>query len=325
MKILFQKETVEALRNEAVDELSTVRDFVRWGASLFNEAELCFGHGTDNALDEAAALVLHTLHLTHDLPPEMAQAKLTKREKNTLADILLRRVIERAPTPYLTREAWFGGLSFYVDERVLIPRSPIAELIEKHFDPWIVADRIEHILDLCTGSACIAIACAHALPEAYIDAADISSAALDVARINIARHDVGNRVNAIESDLFTQLSGKKYDVIISNPPYVDHADMMALPEEFRHEPALALAAGESGLDIVARILEEADKHLKPRGIIIIEVGNSQAAMPERFPTLPLLWLEFERGEDGVFLLTCEELRRWRRLGKPQARESIPRA
>ncbi len=293
--------------SDVINQLSTMGDFVRWGASRFNEAGLTFGHGTDNALDESFYLVTYALHLPHEIPPYMVETKLSQKEKTAVCELLNKRVNTRLPAAYLTNEAWFAGLPFYVDERVLVPRSPIAELIEAGYEPWIDASRVEDIVDLCTGSACIAIASALAFPHATIDATDISADALQVAQKNIETHNVGDQVNLHEGDLFQGLEGRCYDVIVSNPPYVDAEDMGTLPKEYHHEPELALAAGEDGLDIVRRILKQAGKHLKPGGLLIVEVGNSAAALIDTYPDAPFTWLEFERGGFGVFLLTEEQL------------------
>lgn len=292
-----------------ISELYTLRDMIRWAVSHFNEAGLYYGHGTDNAWDEAVALVLHTLYLPHNVNPTVMDARLTSQEKDKIHQLIRRRIDERIPLPYLTHEAWFSGLPFFVDERVLIPRSPIAELIENHFLPWVEEDSVHSILDLCTGSGCIAIACAQAFPDAKVDASDISNDALAVAKINVLRHEVEDRLELVKSDLFEGLSGRKYDVIVSNPPYVDEEDMSLLPKEYHHEPKLGLEAGKTGLDIAIRILREAGNYLNPHGILIVEVGNSELALVEAFPDVPFVWLEFQRGDGGVFLLTAEELKK----------------
>ena len=293
---------------DALNQLTTLRDYVRYAISCFNEADLFFGHGTSGPLDEAAALVLHALHLPYDLPGGYFQSTLTQAERENVLALIDRRVRERKPLAYLTHEAPFAGQQFYVDERVLVPRSPIAELIEAEFSPWVEPDRVERILDLCTGSGCIAIACALAFPDAMVDAVDISSDALEVADINRRRLKVEDRVRTIRSDLFQALDGERYDIIVSNPPYVSTAEWQDLPVEFHAEPKLGLESGADGLDCVRQILRDASNHLTEEGILIVEVGSAAEALVATFPDVPFCWLEFERGGDGVFLLTAEQVR-----------------
>lgn len=299
--------------SDVLTTLSTIRDYIRWGASRFTEAGIVFGHGTATALDEAATLVLHTVHQPYNLPDAYLETVLTSKERQSVVDMIDRRIIERKPVAYLTHEAIFAGLSFYVDERVLVPRSPIAELIEQRFDPWVEEDQVERILDLCTGSACIAIACAYAFPEAYVDAVDLSADALAVAEMNVEKHQVADAVTLYQSDLFNELPDRRYDIIVSNPPYVSHAEWEQLPAEFRAEPDMGFKGGESGLDIVLRILVEARRHLTEQGILIVEVGSSAETLQYTFPEVPFYWLDFERGGDGVFLLTAEQVNHYHEL------------
>lgn len=291
--------------------LCTIRDFIRWGMSRMNEADIHCGHGMDNTLDEAVALVLHALHLPPDLSENFFQAALTPDERRTVLKLLERRVRERIPAAYLMQRAWFMGLPFYVDERVLIPRSPIAELIERQFMPWIAApDEVGHILDLCSGSGCIGIACAYAFPHAQIDLVDICEETLQVTRYNIEEHGLEQRVQALQSDLFTALQGRRYDLIVCNPPYVGAEELRNLPPEYAHEPVQALAAGETGLDAVLTILSQAADYLNPQGVLVLEVGSAWQEFNHLFPDVPFTWLEFERGGEGVFLLDAEALRKY---------------
>ncbi|WP_043109309.1 50S ribosomal protein L3 N(5)-glutamine methyltransferase [endosymbiont of unidentified scaly snail isolate Monju] len=290
-----------------LDELHSLRDWVRWSASTFEAHGLFFGHGTDNALDEALELVLATLHLDHSLPESFLDARVTRAEAAELARRLRRRVEDRVPLAHITGRAFFAGLVFEVNEHVLVPRSPIAELIEARFEPWLDAEHVRSVLDLCTGSGCIGIACAHAFPEALVDLADISPEALEVAQRNTERHGVADRVRVVQSDVYAGLDGKRYDLIVSNPPYVSEAEMATLPPEYHREPRLGLAAGEDGMKVVARILAEAPEHLNEGGILVCEVGASADLLMARYPDVPFLWLDFERGGDGVFLLTAGQL------------------
>ncbi|WP_221048456.1 50S ribosomal protein L3 N(5)-glutamine methyltransferase [Methylogaea oryzae] len=287
--------------------LRTLRDYIRWGASRFQEAGLFFGHGTATALDEAATLVLHALHLPGDLPGTYMDAVLAPDERRQVVGLLLRRIKECKPAAYLTQEALFCGLPFYVDERVLVPRSPIAELIEQQFAPWVDPDEVNAVLDLCTGSGCIAIGCAYAFPEARVDAVDLSSDALAVAEINRAKHQLEDRLRLVPGDLFQGLGDARYDVIVSNPPYVNRAEWESLPAEYHAEPKMGLESGEDGLDCVRRILADADHHLNAGGILVVEVGSSAETLEAVYPEVPFTWLDFERGGDGVFLLTAEQV------------------
>jgi len=270
-------------------------------------ARLHYGHGTDNARDEAAALIWHALRLPRHPSAARLRRAITPRQRTALDALLKRRISERLPAVYLTHRCWFAGLEFYVDERVLIPRSPLAELIERGFAPWIDPAHVRRVADVGTGSGCIAIACARAFPRARIDALELSPGALEVARRNIRRHRLARRVRALQSDHFGALAGESYDIIVSNPPYVGQRERAALPPEYRHEPRGALAAGADGLDSVRVILRDAAQFLRPLGLLVVEVGNSERRVRRAFPQLPFTWLEFARGEGGVFLLTREQL------------------
>lgn len=298
----------EAQQQEAYAELYTIQDWLRWTASQFAGHGIFFGHGTDNAWDEAVSLVLPILNLPIDAPKELMNARITTSEKQRLFSYIRERIENRTPVAYLTNQAWFAGMPFYVDERVLVPRSPFAELIEKKFAPWIdEPSKVARVLDMCTGSACIAIALAHTFEEAQVDAVDISFEALAVAETNINDYLLLDRVFAIQSDVFSGLPGQKYDLIVANPPYVDEEDIADMPEEFHHEPMLGLASGTDGLDVTRKILQEAADHLNDGGLLFVEVGNSMIHMEEEFPDVPFEWIEFERGGLGVFVISKEDL------------------
>lgn len=288
------------------EQLHTIGDYVRFGASQFNQAELYFGHGTINAWDEAITLIMHQLSLPSDMVDELMQCRLVAQEKQAILDLFERRITEGLPAAYLTNQAMFCGLPFYVDERVLVPRSPIGELIDNKFE-GLVDSAPQQILDLCTGSGCIAIACAINFPEADVDAADLSVDALNVAQINIEGHGLVEQVIPIYSDVFSGVEGQSYDLIVTNPPYVDQEDVDALPQEFLHEPKMGLGSGFDGLDITRQILSEAANHLNDNGVLICEVGNSQVHLTAAFPNVPFQWLTFERGGHGVFRITKAQL------------------
>ncbi|PSV48677.1 50S ribosomal protein L3 N(5)-glutamine methyltransferase [Photobacterium indicum] len=292
--------------DEAVNELHTLQDMLRWTVSRFNAAGLFYGHGTDNAWDEAVQLVLPTLYLPLDIPSEVRFSRLTSSERLRVVERVIRRINDRTPVSYMTNKAYFCGLEFFVDERVLVPRSPVAELIETQFEPFLQQEPTR-IMDLCTGSGCIGIACAHAFPDAEVDLVDISIDALAVAEQNIHDHGLEQQVIPLRSDLLRDVPKDKYDLIVTNPPYVDQEDMDNLPEEFRHEPELGLAAGTDGLKLVRRILANAPDYLKDDGILICEVGNSMVHMEQQYPNIPFTWIEFANGGHGVFMMTRQQL------------------
>ncbi len=304
---------MQTTHTDVLTTLTTLRDYIRWAASRFSIAGVSFGHGTLTALDEAAALVLHTVHQPYNLAEAYLDAALTMAERLSVIEIIDRRINERTPAAYLTHEAIFAGLAFYVDNRVLVPRSPIAELIEQRFSPWIEEEQVVRILDLCTGSGCIAIACAYAFQEAYVDAVDLSADALDVATINVEKHQMADSVTLYQSDLFNELPARQYDIIVSNPPYVSFQEWSELPQEFRAEPDMGFKGGESGLDLVIRILVDADEYLAQQGILCVEVGSSAQTLQDTFPNVPFFWMNFERGGDGVFLLTAGQVHEYHNL------------
>ncbi|HDZ57179.1 MAG TPA: 50S ribosomal protein L3 N(5)-glutamine methyltransferase [Pseudomonas xinjiangensis] len=292
--------------------LTTIKDLVRWGVSRFHEAELFFGHGTDNAWDEARLLVLNALYLPWETPQEYLDCRVTDSERSAALSLLQQRIDQRIPAAYLTGQARFAGLDFIVDERVLVPRSPIAELIANRFEPWLERDP-EKVLDLCTGSGCIGIACAYAFPEAEVVLADLSSDALAVAEMNIEVHGLQERVETRWSDGFDGVPGERFDLIVSNPPYVDAQDMNALPDEYHHEPEMGLACGEDGLDLVRRMLVEAAEHLSEDGVLVVEVGNSMVHVMAQWPEVDFEWVPLKLGGHGVFVLSAEQCRRYQSL------------
>jgi ribosomal protein L3 glutamine methyltransferase len=294
--------------SEAALNLHTVRDYLRFAVSRFNEAKLFFGHGSSDAYDEAAYLILHTLHLPLDRLEPFLDARLTDSERAEVLNIIHRRVEHRIPAAYLTHQALLGNFSFYVDERVIVPRSFIAELLIEQLSPWITdPENVHSVLDLCTGSGCLAILAAHAFPNALVDAVDVSPAALAVAERNVADYNLQDRVDLIESDLYAKLDSKRYDLIISNPPYVDAESVKALPQEYRHEPELALGSGHDGLDATRIILKHAAQHLTDNGVLVVEIGHNRGAIETAYPDLPFTWLDVSAGDQFVFMLHKNDL------------------
>ena len=288
-------------------ELASIIDFIRYGASRFAAAELTFGHSHDNPIDEATHLVLASLHLPPDIPPAYGAGRLTAEERANVLSLIERRVSERLPVAYLVGETWFAGLKFKSDRRALVPRSPIAELIESGFAPWLDERPVERALDLCTGSGCIGIAMAEYNPDWQVDIVDISDEALSLARENIAFQHLEGRVNAIQSDLFAGVADQRYDLIVSNPPYVTEDEYAALPGEYAHEPKLGLTSGADGLDLCLRMLDEAADHLTDDGLLIVEVGESEQALAALLPQVPFVWIEFKVGQMGIFALERRDL------------------
>ncbi|NNM79208.1 MAG: 50S ribosomal protein L3 N(5)-glutamine methyltransferase [Gallionella sp.] len=294
--------------SQVTQDLHTVRDYLRFAVSRFHQAGLFFGHGSSDAYDEAVYLILHTLHLPLDRLEPFIDARLTAIERAEILNIIQRRVQERIPAAYLTREAFLGEYSFYVDERVIVPRSFIAELLRTQLSPWIAEpEAIGSVLDMCTGSGCLAILAAHEFPHAQVDATDLSADALEVAAHNVADYELEDRVHLIQSDLFSKLANKKYDLIISNPPYVDAPSVAALPQEYLHEPKLALGSGDDGLDATRIILKHAAQHLTANGILIVEIGHNRELLEAEYPKLPFTWLDVTAGDQFVFMLHRNDL------------------
>ena len=304
--MLSADDDLGARARDAVEELRTIVDLVRWGAARLDAAGVVFGHGTDNAVDEAFALVLHAAGLGPGAPESLFASRLTRAERRGAADLIVRRIRDRVPAPYLTGRAWFAGLEFACDARALVPRSPIAEWIERGFEPWLDPDSVERVLEIGTGGGAIAIACAMAFPNATLDAIDTSGDALALARENCAAHGVEDRVRLAVSDVYSEVRGR-YDLIVSNPPYVDAETMATLDPEYRHEPRVGLEAGADGLACVRRILAGANRHLRSGGVLVCEVGASRSALERAFPAVAFTWLDLSRGGEGVFLLTGEQL------------------
>jgi ribosomal protein L3 glutamine methyltransferase len=297
-----------SLHTRVAEELFTLRDWLRFAVSRFEQAGIFCGHGTLNSYDEAVWLILSALHLPHDTLENFLDAVLTEAERSNLAHLIERRVTERIPTAYLVREAWLGDFKFYVDERVIVPRSFIAELLHEQLAPWVEnPEEVTAVADICTGSGCLAILAAHAFPNVEVDAIDISDDALAVARRNIADYGLEDRVQAVRSDMLSGLQGKRYDVIISNPPYVNAPSMGTLPLEYRREPQMALASGDDGLEHVRVLLKEAPGYLYPGGLLVVEIGHNRETLEAAFPELPFTWLEVSAGDQFVFLLSREQL------------------
>lgn len=309
----FNQDLIELIEQDQVqNDLHSIKDYLRWVYSNFNRSDIFFGHGQDNPWDETIQLVLGGLQLPLDIPTDLYEGRLTQSERQRVITLLIARLSQRIPTAYLINSAWFCGLEFYVDERVLIPRSPIGELIQNRF-AGLIRREPKRILDMCTGSGCIAIACADYFPEAEVDAVDLSVDALNVAEFNIERHRMMERVFPLQSDLFEQLPQEQYDLIVTNPPYVDEEDIDDMPAEFHHEPMMALEAGQDGLILVKRILAQAADYLTDDGVLICEVGNSMVHLIEQYPSVPFKWIDFKQGGDGVFALTKTQLREYGHL------------
>ncbi len=309
----FNQDLIELIeQDQAQSDLHSIKDYLRWVYSNFNRSDIFFGHGQDNPWDETVQLVLGGLQLPLDIPTDLYEGRLTQSERQRVITLLIARLSQRIPTAYLINSAWFCGLEFYVDERVLIPRSPIGELIQNRF-AGLIRREPKRILDMCTGSGCIAIACADYFSEAEVDAVDLSVDALNVAEFNIERHRMTERVFPLQSDLFEQLPQEQYDLIVTNPPYVDQEDIDDMPAEFHHEPMMALEAGQDGLILVKRILAQAADYLTDDGVLICEVGNSMVHLIEQYPSVPFKWIDFKQGGDGVFALTKTQLREYGHL------------